>query len=136
MSQTIPNDLTRLYTTENLPPEFVYDREHGTLYSPVQREFVVVNLNGSVTTTTSYTFADVDTYVRLQLMVQKNPDMCKNSRDRTSEYFRSRFVTINYLECTIDREKLVILSICLAILLIACVCLSLKYYTWLNGGLI
>src|SRR3990167_8089690 len=127
------NDLDRPYSTDYLPDGFLYDRKAGTLYSPVQRQFVVVNPNGSVTTNISFTFADVDTYVRMQLMVQKNPDRYKNTRDRTSEYFRSKYITIDCLNCTIDREKFIITSLCLTILLIACVCIPIMFYTWPHG---
>jgi hypothetical protein len=126
------------YTLDNLPNGFRYDATKNSIYTPAFREFCILNPDNSVNCP-PLTYESVDDFVGTHLSIINHRQDVKEGtvkeRDVTSEFFRSRFVTIKCLDCTIDREKLVILSICLIVLFIAALCIPITCYTWPNGVL-
>jgi hypothetical protein len=127
------------YTIDNLPNGFRYDATQNSIYTPAHREFCPLNPDNSVNCP-PLTYESVDDFVGMHLFIQNHREKVKQrevkERDRTSEFFRSRFITISCLDCTIDREKLVALSCCLLVLFCAAVGLSITFYKWYNGVLI
>lgn len=122
------------YTIDNLPEGFVYDQTQRQIFSPFTRTYSILNPDNSVNSP-PFTHHSVDEFVTMQLVIRDGREKVRRGevRDRVSEPFRSRYVTIKCLDCTIDREKLVILSIFLATLLIVCTGAPIMYYTWPNG---
>ena len=127
------------YTLDNLPQGFVYDATKNSIYTPAFREFCLLNPDNSVNCP-PLTYVSVDDFVGTHLSIINHKQDVKEGRvkerDRTSEFFRSKFVTIKCLDCTIDREKLVILSCCLLILFSAAIGLSITFYKWYIGLLV
>jgi len=80
----------------------------------------------------------VDAFVKMQSVVYEiqKRDKLGEIKPETSSALKapnSRYSHIKCLDCVIDREKLVLLSLFLMVILIAAVSIPILYYTWPNG---
>lgn len=127
------------YTLDNLPNGFIYDAHQNSIYTPAHRVYCTLNPDNSVNCP-PLTYDSVDDFVGMHLFIRDHRENVEQGkvkeRDRTSEFFRSRLVTISCLGCTIDRDKLVTLSCVLFVLFCAAVGLSITFYKWYNGVLL
>ena len=121
--------VTPTYTIDNLPAGFTFDRDTRQIFSPAIHKYSRLNDDNSVHCP-PMTYESVNSFVETHLFLIENKH---KMRDVTSEHFRDRYVTIKCLDCIIDREKLVLLSIFIGTLLIVCMTLPITCYTWPHG---
>lgn len=122
------------YTIDNLPDGFIYDARLHRIFTPTLHVYSTLNDDNSVSCP-PLTYQNVDAFVKMHLVVHEiqKREKLGDIKAESLQVPNSRYVHIKCLDCTIDREKLVIISICLSLLLIAAVCIPISYYTWPNG---
>lgn len=125
------------YTLDNLPQGFVYIPRSNRIFTPALNAYAVLNADNSVTCP-PLTYQSVDAFVKMQAVVheiQKREELgeIKPEEQGAIKAPNSRYTHIKCLDCVIDREKLVIISILFSLLLISALCVPITYYTWPNG---
>ena len=125
------------YTLHNLPDGFVYNPHSNRIFTPALNVYAILNPDNSVSCP-PLTYQSVDAFVKMQAVIheiQKREKLgeIKPAKQGVLSAPNSRYVHLKYLDCVIHREKLVIVTLCLTILLIAAACIPISCYTWPNG---